>query len=204
MTAIKCPTFSKLLDFSEEKLAASSRRRVDHHLKGGCIKCREKMEWFSQHSQLTGALHLQNPPEKVVASALSLFRQKGPGVKSWIRIASSFETPEDFQLHGVRAMDAGSQQKSLETSFYKISLMLACDKAELTLAGQLEAKSAIVEVAHCLVEIVSGKKNMRSTLTNERGEFLFPGLHTKDFELRIHGEPDSVLIVFDSYQSAEG
>lgn len=201
MTGRKCPSFSKLIEFSEGKLAVSSQRRVDHHIKGGCKRCREEMDWISEQSRLMRTSLLQDPSEEVVANAISLFRKKGPGVRTWIRITSSFEMPENLPVHGVRATDVGSQQKSLETSFYKVSLMLAHDKRELTLAGQLEAKSGQVEVAHCLVEMVSGKRNMGSTLTNERGEFLFPGLSTKNFELRIHGDPDSILIVFNSDES---
>jgi hypothetical protein len=60
--------------------------------------------------------------------------------------------------------------------------------------GQIVSEKPGVETAGCLVELSSGKKQLGSTVTNQNGEFMFTANRGKNLQLKIHGQPETVLI----------
>ncbi|MCI0447878.1 hypothetical protein L0152_32265, partial [bacterium] len=59
--------------------------------------------------------------------------------------------------------------------------------------GQIVPTQPGIETSGCLVELTSKHKVLKSTVTNQNGEFMFPVRPTKNAELKIHG-PEAILV----------
>ncbi|HEY7160775.1 MAG TPA: hypothetical protein VH815_05920 [Acidobacteriota bacterium] len=134
-------------------------------------------------------MSLVDAPDYVVQRAIALFPKKATKFSDWVLAKLSFDSLVTPQLAGVRAEEAGPRQRIYQTDSFKIILMTESDRW----IGQIVPTQPGVETAGCLVELTSKHKVLKSTVTNQNGEFMLSGKPSKNAELKIHG-PEAILV----------
>lgn len=81
----------------------------------------------------------------------------------------------------------------LLTDSYKLHLMLDQTAGGPQMVCQLTSTNPETDVAGCLVELTHNNKKLESVFTGENGEFLLSAV-PRDFELKIHGFPESFIV----------
>ncbi len=186
---MKCPEFDKILDLIENRLGKSEAKKVDTHMKS-CTNCIEQAEWARKTMASMKNSTLIEAPEYVIQKAISIFPKERAKLLDWVTAKLNFDSWLTPEMAGVRSEDAAPRQRIYQTDSYKIVLMNEPGRW----IGQIVSGREGVETAGCLVELSSGKKILGSTVTNQNGEFMFNAGANKNLTLKIHGQPESILI----------
>jgi hypothetical protein len=187
---MKCPEFSKILDFIENRLAKSESQKLETHIQE-CAKCVDQAEWARKTLATMKNSSPIEAPEYVIQKAVSIFPKEKVKIADWVIAKLNFDSWLAPEMAGVRSKEAGSRQLIYHTGSYKIVLMNEPGR----LIGQIVSDRSDVETAGCLIELSSGKKFLGSTVTNQNGEFMLNAAAKKNLTLKIHGQPESVLIM---------
>lgn len=191
---MKCPELSEVLDLIENRLDTSSRKRIESHVLQ-CAGCTGKKEWAERTmTAMKNQNQLYDAPEYAIQKAAKLLPARKQGLGDWILAKLDFDSWMAPATAGVRAEDRGPRQCVYVTDAYRVYLMLEAGDKNGRMVGQLVANSASAEPSHCLVEVSDSKKVLGKTITGESGEFLFEVPRNKNLQLKIHGDPESVLI----------
>lgn len=185
---MKCPEFQILLDLLENRVESSQTRKIQTHVTE-CENCSEKLEWARESQEAMKNMRLVDAPDYVIQKAISIFSKKPAKFSEWILAKLSFDSWITPKLAGVRSEDAGPRQRIYQTESCKIILMTEPDRW----IGQIVPTQPGVEIAGCLVELTSKHKVVKSTVTNQNGEFMLAGKPSKNAELKIHG-PEAILV----------
>jgi hypothetical protein len=185
---MKCPEFQIILDLIESRLDRSQNQKIQTHI-NECNHCSEKLNWAKESLAAMRDTALVDAPDYVIQRAIALFPKKAAKFSDWVLAKLSFDSWVTPQLAGVRAEDAGPRQRIYQTDSCKIILMTEPDRW----IGQIVPIQPGVETAGCLVELTSKHKVLKSTVTNQNGEFMLPGKPSKNAELKIHG-PEAILV----------
>jgi hypothetical protein len=187
---MKCPESSKILDLIENRLAESESQKLETHIQE-CAKCVDLTEWARRTLATMKNSSLVDAPEYVIQKAVSIFPKEKVKISDWIIAKLNFDSWRTPEMAGMRSEDAGPRQLIYHTYSYKIVLMNEPGR----LIGQIVSDRANVETAGCLIELSAGKKTLGSTVTNQNGEFMLNTETRKNLTLKIHGQPESVLIM---------
>lgn len=192
---MKCPQFQEVLDLVDGNLPSSMGEKVKRHLQTGCVKCAESYGWASQIVQSMKANEVVQPPEYVAQRALALFQRREEGLLDWVRAKLDFDSWSVPELAGIRSEDRGPRQYSYITENYQVVMMLQQQGKKLfSLTGQLIAKSPSAAIEGCLIQVSGKNKIIESKVTGKSGEFIFSSVPSKNFDLLIHADPESVRI----------
>lgn len=191
---MKCPDFSDILDFIDSKMESGAKKKLEQHLKSGCDHCQESIHRASRLIGLMQSNQIVEAPDYVVNRAVSLFKDRKKGLLDWVRGKLDFDSWTVPAVAGLRSMDRGPRQLTYSTENYEVVLMLQADKKGATLTGQLLAKNPDTLADGCLVQVASKNKILESRLTNGEGEFVVPSVPSKEFDLLIHGDLESIRI----------
>ena len=191
---MRCPEYSEILDLVESRLDSGSVKKVEAHV-AGCSDCHERRQWAER---TMAAMRTQNrvfdAPEYAVQKAISLVSGRKAGLGEWIKAKLDFDSWAVPAAAGVRSEEQGSRQCVYVTDAYRVHLMLDTSKKTVRMTGQLVANAPSAEPAHCLVEATDSLKSLGQATTNESGEFLLEVPRNKQVQLKIHGDPESILI----------
>jgi hypothetical protein len=186
---MKCLEFNKILDFVDQNLSKAETQKVEAHLQE-CTKCAEQAEWAKMTFSAMKNSSLVDAPEYVIQKAVGIFPKQKAKIADWVLAKLNFDSWMVPEMAGVRSEDAGPRQRIYQTASYKIVLMNEPGRW----IGQIVSEREGVEIAGCLIELSSGKKVLGSTMTNENGEFMLMADSKKNLQLKIHGQPESILI----------
>jgi hypothetical protein len=190
---MRCPELEEILDFLDNRLERSRANVLRSHIES-CVSCRETSEWASNTKTAIQSKDLVDAPEYLIKKAIAVFPQKKASFKEWVLAKLSFDSGLVPLTAGVRSSQTAPRQRIYETDTYKIILMSEQGADVTRWTGQIVATQPEAETSDCLVEIVKGKKSINKSVTNQNGEFLLTSPPGKQFELRVHGQPESVLI----------
>ena len=185
---MKCPEFQIILDLMESRLDKKESQKIETHV-SECKNCADKLKWAKESLAAMKSMAIVDAPDYVIQNAISIFPKKAVKFSDWVLAKLSFDSWVTPQLAGVRAEDAGPRQRIYQTETCKIILMTEPDRW----IGQIVPTQPGIETAGCLVELTSKHKVLKSTVTNQNGEFMLLVKPTKNAELKIHG-PEAILI----------
>jgi hypothetical protein len=185
---MKCPEFQIILDMIENRLDRTQNKKTQTHI-SECKDCSEKLQWAQESLDAMKSMALVDAPDYVIQKAISIFPKKAAKFSDWVLAKLSFDSWLTPQMAGVRAEEAGPRQRIYQTDSCKIILMTE----PYRWIGQLVPTQPGVETAGCLVELTSKHKVLKSTVTNQNGEFMLTGKPSKNAELKIHG-PEAILV----------
>jgi hypothetical protein len=191
---MKCPEFSEILDFIDNKLQPGAKKKIESHLKNGCEQCQLSLKKASEIIQLMKSDQMTKAPDYVVQKAISLFPSGRTNLLDWVKAKLDFDSWTAPELAGVRSMDRGPRHLSYTTDHYKIVLLLQTSKEGTGVTGQLIPKESASESDRCLVEVSSKNRIVASQYTNDQGEFWLGTLPVKKFDLLIHGDSEAIRI----------
>ncbi|HSE42964.1 MAG TPA: hypothetical protein VLH08_19535 [Acidobacteriota bacterium] len=186
---MKCLEFNKILDFIDQKLSKSEAQKVEAHIQQ-CIKCADQAEWAKGTLSAMKSPSLVDAPEYVIQKAVGIFPKQKAKIADWVLAKLNFDSWMVPEMAGVRSEDAGPRQRIYQTASYKIVLMNEPGRW----IGQIVSEREGAEIAGCLIELSSGKKVLRSTVTNENGEFMLLADANKNLQLKIYGISEWIII----------
>jgi hypothetical protein len=190
---MKCPEFKELLDLVENKMSASKRATVNSHIKE-CAKCAGDRAWAERTFQaMKASSQLYDAPEYAIRKATGLLTPK-QALGDWVLAELSFDSWLSPEATGVRSASPGPRQYEYRTDAYSIHLMMDPAGKQARVTGQLVANRPDAVATHCLVELADSKSVLRQVSTGRNGEFAFEAPTRRKLQLKIHGDPESVLL----------
>ncbi len=188
---MRCPSFEKLLDYLDGKLAAEEAERVATHLSGDCAQCSANRDWFNQVKTLAALDQSIDPPAWVTKRALRIFETQKPRLVERLVQAIAALTFDSFArpaVIGVRSTETTNRQLLYNAGAYSIDLQIApVGGSRADLVGQIlcEAETSFDSVAGLALELVSQDQKTHRASTNEMGEFTIGGLKQGLYNLTI-------------------
>jgi hypothetical protein len=198
---MRCPSFEKLIDYIDNRLAEPDRAKVAEHLATGCGSCAENRDWYERVRLTASTDDSVAPPSWVLKRAVRIFEAaERPRISERIKqvIASlvfdSFARPS---LAGVRSSETVNRQLLYRAGEYNIDLQIASFASTSTeLMGQIlrEGDANFESVSGLTIEVAREKEKVLSTVTDEMGEFRINGLESGVYELRIELSEGNITV----------
>lgn len=188
---MRCPSFERLIDYLDNRLAAQDAERIASHLAGDCAQCLENRNWYLQTRSLAAGDDSLEPPAWVIKRAFRIFETQRPRLVERLgqAIASlvfdSFARPA---VAGIRSTDSTYRQLLYNAGDYSIDLQVAPKpQANVELVGQIlrEGETSFESVANLKLELAAEDRKIAEVFTNEMGEFTISGLAQGIYDLRI-------------------
>ncbi|HSE97280.1 MAG TPA: hypothetical protein VLD57_03350, partial [Blastocatellia bacterium] len=199
---MKCPGFERLIDYLDGRLAEDKAGLVASHLSAGCPNCEAGRQWYERVRQIAASDDTTEPPAWVLKRAIRLFegrlRGESPASRLVGAIASlvfdSFARPV---LAGVRSTETANRQLLYHADDYSIDLQVAAsDKPHADLIGQLLRKDDLrfESVSGLSLHLIREGKTLRSTVTNNNGEFVLDRIESGEYDLIIETPDQSITV----------
>ncbi len=188
---MRCPSFEKLLDYLDGKLAATETERVATHLSSGCAQCSANRDWYNQVTMIAVSDDSVEPPAWVTKRALRIFETKKPGLVERLAQAIASLTFDSFARPaavGVRSTETTNRQLLYSAGAYSIDLQVApLSGSRADLVGQIlcEAETSFDSVAGLRLELTGEDQKTHNASTNAMGEFTISGLKQGVYNLNI-------------------
>jgi hypothetical protein len=199
---MKCPGFSRLIDYLEGKLAATEAGAISAHLDSGCSRCKADRDWYERAVALATSDDSVEPPPWVLNRAIKLFEtsRNKPGLVEQVGnlIASLvFDSLARPALVEQRSAVPSSRQLLYKAGDYSIDLVIAQgDQARANVIGQVlrEGDFDFECVTGLQLELMSEGRPISATLTNNVGEFAISGIADGKYDLHVEATDVSITI----------
>ena len=169
---MRCPSFERLIDYLDNRIAEPDRVGVAAHLATGCSSCAENRDWYDRTRLTAASDDSVAPPFWVLKRAVRIFEtNKRPAIGERIRQAIASLVFDSFarpSLAGVRSSETTNRQLLYRAGDYNIDLQIASsDEAGAELIGQIlkEGEPGFESVSALNIEVVRDKEPVRSTVT---------------------------------------
>jgi hypothetical protein len=200
---MRCPSFERLLDYLDGKLAASESSSVQAHLASDCVSCAASRQWYQQVRAVAAADDTVEPPAWVLKRALRIFDQQRPrlGERSTVErmkdavaalVFDSFARPA---VAGVRSTETSNRQLLYRAGDYHLDLQIApAGPSRPDLIGQVlrEGDATFASVAEMPLALLRGEQAKYEITTNEMGEFVIRGVEEGEYNVRLETSEGSV------------
>lgn len=200
---MKCPTFERLIDFLDERLAPSSAAAVAAHIDTGCGHCASDRAWYESLKRVAASDESVEPPPWVFKRALRIFEETGPtrttGANRAGRLIASllFDSMSRPAIAEARSSGAEGRQLLYRAGDYSIDLQVTpIDQNRSNLAGQIlrEGEFNFESVAALPLELSGAAGARYSSVTSDRGEFSINSLELGEYDLRIDARGSRLTI----------
>jgi hypothetical protein len=199
---MKCPGFERLIDYLDGRLSDEEAGLVDIHLSSGCRKCAADRVWYERVRSIAGRDDMVEPPSWVLKRAIRLFESRPARESATSRLIGAIATLvfDSFArpaLAGARSTETTNRQLLYRADPYSVDLQItASDQPQTDLVGQVLHKGDLrfESVAGLPLRWIREGETLRSTATNQNGEFVIEAVDFGEYELRIEA-PDLEIIV---------
>ncbi|HYP28260.1 MAG TPA: hypothetical protein VE262_16215 [Blastocatellia bacterium] len=199
---MKCPSFERLIDYLDGRLAEEEAERLSEHVASDCRHCAPTRDWYVLVRQSVSADDSVEPPPWVLKRAVRIFDEKGsrPRLKERLgRAVASlvFDSFAQPAILGVRSTETANRQLLYRAGDYSIDLQIApSEGARLDVRGQIlrEGEERFESVAGIKIELAPGGGAARETLTDGTGEFAFESLEPGEYDLRLEARDLSITV----------
>jgi len=199
---MECPGFERLIDYCDGLLGDPDAQFIATHIASGCRQCAEDCRWYDRMRALAARDVSLAPPPWVLKRALKLLGRnpaRPTAVKSTGRLVASliFDSLSQPDLAGVRLAEISNRQLLYRAGDYSIDMQIVLsDKTNADLFGQIlrENESRFESVAGLPLGLSREGMAVRSTHSNEVGEFTISGVKCDEYELVIETR-EAVLII---------
>ena len=199
---MKCPSFERLIDYLDGRLAEDEAARLAAHVDSGCRHCAPTRDWYVLVRQAVSADDCVEPPPWVLKRAVRIFDEKGSRPRLVERLGRAvaslvFDSLAQPVILGVRSTETANRQLLYRAGDYSVDLQIApSDGASLDVRGQVlrEGEEGFESVAGIKVELTPGGEVTRETLTDGTGEFAFEGLEPGEYDLRLEAKDLNITV----------
>jgi hypothetical protein len=195
---MRCPSFERLIDYLDNRLAEKDAERLAAHLAEGCADCLASQKWYLQTRSLAATDDSLEPPAWVFKRALRIFETQRPrlverlGQAIAALVFDSFARPATA---GIRSTETTNRQLLYNAGDYSIDLQVApLPQASAELVGQIlrEGETSFESVANLKLELAAEDKKVLEVFTNEMGEFTISGIAQGVYDLRVETSEGSL------------
>lgn len=198
---MKCPSFERLIDFFDKRLAETDAAQVANHLASGCSNCAEDRDWYKSVRGVAASDSSIAPPAWVFKRAVRIFdtarrpkltERLGQAIASLV--FDSFARPA---LVGVRSTETASRQMLYSAGDYSVDLQITqSEQARADLIGQVlkEGETTFESVSGLALNISRDGKVVFSAETDGLGEFKISGLKPGVYDLRVELPEGSITV----------
>ena len=200
---MKCPTFERLIDYLDDRLASSSAAAVAGHLETGWSQCVSDRAWYESLKRVAASDESVEPPPWVFKRALRIFEETGQtrttvASRAGRLIASLlFDSMSRPAMAGARSSGADARQLLYRAGDYSVDLQVTpVDQNRSNLAGQIlrEGEFSFESVAALPFELSAASGTRYSSVTSDRGEFSINSLEAGTYDLRIDARGSRLTI----------
>ena len=183
-------------DYVRDLLPQARHNQMDQHLEQGCKECRATFEFLQQVTQVAYAdATYDSSSSRLAVAARGIFRFE-PSHPLRDRLLAALETlvatltfDSAGELHPAGARGSSSSRQLLyQAGDYCIDLRLdrERDSMKVILVGQVaNQKDPLLKLARLPVTVMSGKKVVSETASNEFGEFSLEFLPRQNLRLCV-------------------
>lgn len=192
---MKCPTFERLIDYLDERLASWAADAVAAHLDSGCGRCASDRDWYTSLKHIAASDESVEPPPWVLKRALRIFeeatRTRTTVVASRAgRLLASllFDSASGPAMAEARSSGADGRQLLYRAGDYSVDLQVTPvgqNRSDIT--GQIlrEGEFSFESVAALPLKLADAHGTGHSSVTSDRGEFSLNALEPGTYDLRI-------------------
>ncbi len=200
---MKCPTFERLIDYLDERLASSAVEAVAAHLDSGCDRCASDRDWYKSLKHTAASDESVEPPPWVFKRALRVFEEaKRPRTTVASRagrlLASLlFDSAGGPAMAEARSSGADARQLLYRAGDYSIDLQVTpVDQNRSDITGQIlrEGEFSFESVAALPLELADARGTGHSSVTSDRGEFSLNALEPGIYHIRIDARGSRITI----------
>jgi hypothetical protein len=189
------------VDFANELVAVSQRKKMDRHLEAGCSRCKKTLSLWQKVRQTAKSAADCQPPEHAVRIAKAGFaaaRLQGKPA----RVPGLVEILFDSFLHplvqGARSSGSGIRQMLYRAEPYQVDLQIEPKPGGnmLVVTGQLlDLRNPDAPGRDVPLIISNLRGHVVQTVTNQFGEFREEIQSSSDLELKLLGENEKAVII---------
>jgi hypothetical protein len=194
-------TIEEWVDFANELVGASQRKKMDQHLEEGCLRCKKTLSLWQRVRQTAESAAECDPPEHAVRIAKAGFaaarlERKSARVPGLVQVLfDSFLQP---LVQGARSSASGTRQMLYRAEPYQVDLQIEAKPGanKLVVTGQLlDLRNPDAPGRDVAVTISNLRGQVVQTVTNEFGEFREEIQSSSDLELKLPGENEKAVII---------
>jgi hypothetical protein len=194
-------TTEEWVDFANELVGVSQRKKMDQHLEEGCLQCKKTLSLWQRVRQTAKSAAGFQPPEHAVRIAKAGFTAARLDGKS-ARLPGLVEVLFDSFLHplvqGARSSGSGTRQMLYRAEPYQVDLQIEAKPGakELVVTGQLlDLRNPDAPGRDVPLIISNLRGHVVRTVTNQFGEFREEIQSSSDLELKLPGENEKAVII---------
>ena len=197
-----CPSFERLIDQLDGRIAGDECARISAHLATGCKVCEETRSWYVSLKAVVTADDSCEPPPWVLKRAVRLFEMERVRPRLVERVGRKiaslvFDSLTRPAVVGVRSTETANRQLLYRAGDYSIDLQVAPSsesRAELT--GQIlkEGETAFESVAGLSLALRRGDEPVCTITTNEIGEFKIKSIQQGEYDLSLETPEGSISV----------
>lgn len=199
---MKCPGFERLIDYLNNQLDAGDAARLTAHLSAGCPHCAETRDWYERVRTIAAGDESTEPPSWVFKRAIKIFEGQGNRPRLIERIGQAvaslvFDSLAQPSVAGVRSTETTNRQLLYRAGNYSIDLQVApAEHLRADLIGQVlkEGEAAFESVSGLRLEVSRRGELVRSTMTDDMGQFKIDGVDYGVYDLRIEVDDGSITV----------
>jgi hypothetical protein len=194
-------TTEEWVDFANELVGVSQRKKMDRHLEEGCLRCKKTLSLWQKVQQTAKSAAECLPPEHAIRIAKAAFaavrlERKSARVPGLVQVLfDSFLQP---LVQGARSSASGTRQMLYRAEPYQVDLQIEAKPGsnKLVVTGQLlDLRNPDAPGRDVAVTISNLRGDVVQTVTNEFGEFREEIMSSSDLELKLPGENEKAVII---------
>jgi hypothetical protein len=194
-------TTEEWIDFANELVGASQRKKMDRHLEEGCLRCKKTLSLWQKVRQTAKSVAECQPSEHAVRIAKAGFAAarldgKSARVPGFVEVLfDSFLQP---LVQGARSSASGTRQMLYRAEPYQVDLQIEAKPGakKLVVTGQLlDLRNPDAPGRDVAVTISNLRGHVVRTMTNQFGEFREEIQSSSDLELKLPGENEKAVII---------
>jgi len=200
---MKCPGFEKLIDYLDGLLKTEAADAVATHLASGCERCAADRQWYETVKAVAAGDDTTEPPPWVLRRALNLFAGDRERASLGQRIGEAiaklvFDSMARPALVGVRSTETANRQLMYSAGDYSIDVqVMTAYQPRAEVIGQILRKSEqrFESVAGLALDLKCEGDVVKSTITNDLGEFALTGVYYGRYDLEVKTPEGAITVV---------
>jgi len=189
------------VDFANELVAVSQRKKMDQHLEAGCSRCKKTLSLWRKVRQTAKSAAECQPPEHAVRIAKAGFaaaRLQGKPARVPGLVEILFDSFLQPLVQGARSSGSGIRQMLYRAEPYQVDLQIEPKPGNnmLVVTGQLlDLRNPDAPGRDVPLIISNLRGHVVQTVTNQFGEFREEIQSSSDLELKLLGENEKAVII---------
>ena len=200
---MKCPGFEKLIDYLDGRLQTEAADLVASHLASGCEQCAADRHWYEAVTTVAAGDDSTEPPPWVLKRALNLFDSNRKSGSLGERISQAiaglvFDSMARPAMVGIRSAEAANRQLMYRAGDYSIDVqVMTADQPRAEVIGQVLRRSEMrfESVGGLSLELKCEGDVIKSTTTNDLGEFTLSGIYFGEYDLEVKTPEGAITVV---------